>query len=605
MAPLHENRFFRRYYKVSLKSKFIVTNLLVVFIPILIIGTLFYNYTSKVIQSEATAYKKNIVKLMGQHVDNYIFQLKQLTYSFYQTDVQKILPDFPDGMVARYNYNDKLFSYLYASSHFTGIEGSFESAVFIRPDGTYHQTGINVIQPDFDFGEMPWYREASNSTGKINIYTNNSRPYLVIPPNDLSISIVRNIYSIYGDGNLGVLLIDIPLSQINKLFSQFELKTEDNIYLIDRDGRVLFSSIDDTMAGKQLDSVYYDWIGGEFSGNRIININNERILVTYYATSNTDWKMISIDRMADLKATLLSLKNRAILLAAIALAVGVFIAWFFSSHITRAISFLQMRMRKFQEGDFNTRIRWVRQDEIGKLGESFNEMAYRINDLIQHNYVIQIKNREAQFKALQAQINPHFLYNTLDSISNISLVQNVPLVGEISNQLADMLRYSISNTGPVVTLREELDHVQAYLSIQNIRYTNKFHIIWDIHPEALDFNVIKLTLQPIVENAIYHGLEMKMGQGTLRITAEIENDRFIIDVVDNGLGIPAAKLEQLQEKLKSPVSLASEGRQSEGIGLVNVQERIRLQFGDSFGLQLQSGEQGTSVKMVLPIEKVT
>lgn len=271
--------------------------------------------------------------------------------------------------------------------------------------------------------------------------------------------------------------------------------------------------------------------------------------------------------------------------------------------MTRPIYYLQGKMKKFQNGDFKSKVNWSRKDEIGKLAVTFNEMTERINQLIEQNYVAQIKQREAQFNALQAQINPHFLYNTLDSISNIAIAQQVPYVSEISIHLADMLRYSISKIGPIVTLQEELNHIKAYLLIQNIRYGNKFTAEWNIDPNTLDLPIIKLTLQPLVENAVYHGLEMKIGPGLIRISSWIEGRFACIQIEDDGLGIPPDRLSTLVQELKatsvSPQSaVAFEGTKS--LGIINVHERIRLQYGNQYGLELHSHAGGTTVFMRLP-----
>jgi len=590
------------YLNASLKSKFIVTNLLIVLIPILIVGTLFYLYTAGVIRDNAASYKFNIVQLMSERLDSYVAQLKLLTYSMYQSDVQRLLSaEVPGDPIDKVMYDEELFSYLIASANFTSAEASFDHAVFIRTDGQFHQIGSTAIKPDFPFPGTDWYKKSMSLGGQIEMFFPDDRPYLAIPQNEMVLSLTRQIKSMDSGRDLGVLLIDVPIRKIGSLFRSMPIQPDD-IYVINETGRIIYSS-NPQLIGRTLLPEYYEWIGKGESGTEIRTIGSERFLVTYHASAETDWMFISLDRMGDLILTLNDLRNRGIALGLLSLLVGILLATFFSTQVTRPISYLQGQMRRFQNGELISRIKWSRKDEIGKLAESFNEMTEHINRLIRQNYLAGIKQREAQFHALQAQINPHFLYNTLDSISNIAQAEQVPYISEISIRLAEMLRYSISKKGPVVTLREELNHIKAYLLIQNIRYDNKFTAVWNIEPGTLELSVIKLTLQPLVENAVYHGLEVKMGPGKIAISSRIEDDYLLIRIEDDGVGIPPGRLAEIQEELRSPVATKHDGGEPEGkrgLGIVNVHERIRLHFGDKYGLELTSGPEGTCVVVRLP-----
>jgi two-component system sensor histidine kinase YesM len=595
----------QRYLNATLKAKFIISNLIVVLIPILIVGTLLYQYASKVTEENAAAYKYNIIELMSERMDSYLNQLKLMTYSMYQLDVQDMLTkELLTSSVDKLRFDEKLFSYLIANANFTRAEGSFDNAVFIRPDGRFHQTGSMAIKADFAFVNTDWYQTAVQSKGQIEMIFPNRRPYLEIPPAEPAITIVRQIHSLDGIRQLGVLIIDVEINQIARLFRSMPLKPDDDIYIINEKGRIIYNSSKPQLIGSDLPPEYYGWMANKTSGKEIVNLNNERVLVTYHTSPSSDWKFISIDRMGDLTQTLSNIKIRTFLLGILSLLVGILLANFFSSQVTKPIHILQRRMKRFQTGDFESQVRWSRKDEIGNLAGSFNEMTEQISQLIQQNYVARIKEREAQFHALQAQINPHFLYNTLDSISSIALVQNAPLINEMSNHLASMLRYSISKAGPVVTLQEELDHITAYLLIQNIRYGNKYTTVWDIQSCTLKLPLIKLTLQPLVENAIYHGLEMKVGAGEICISSWVDQDIFYIEIKDDGLGIPPDRLDQIVRDLGNPPvrsidSLSNTNRKS--IGIDNVHDRIRLQFGNQYGLSITSHSSGTTVVVRLPV----
>ncbi len=588
------------FANLKLKWKFSLINLFVVLIPSLLIGTFFYSYVYQVIQTNDISYKSSIVQLMAERINDYVRQVERLTYSMYKKEEQAMLAAPPaTNSLHDSSYNEKLFASFLDSSNFTVVEGTIDNALFVHANGRLRQSGNYLADASYEYTRTSWYRQAMDSGGETFVFFPNNRDYSVIP-SEQSIGFVRKINSIDTNLPLGVLLIDIPVLSIGKLLRAFHPKGDSSIYLIDERGYVLYSNQDGGLIGKQLPSAYYEWASAHADGPQIGYADNERMIASSIV-SNMNWRIVSVDRMSDLSLTLDKLRNRAYLLVLLSLLIGILLANSFTSRVTSAISFLQQRMRRFQEGDFTVAVKWTRRDEIGQLASSFNEMIAHMADLIHNNYIIRLKEREAQFKALQAQINPHFLYNTLDLIINIALLKRVPLIVDISRRLADMFKYSISKKGPIVTLEEELEHVGHYLSIMNFRYNKKFIVEMDIAPETMQLPVIKFSLQPIVENAIYHGLEIKIGTGTLRIHSSVRNDIHIIEIVNDGLPIPPERLEQLQSRLSGhypPAPEAADGKES--IGLLNVQERIQLHFGANYGLQISSGDSETKVRLELP-----
>ncbi len=240
------------------------------------------------------------------------------------------------------------------------------------------------------------------------------------------------------------------------------------------------------------------------------------------------------------------------------------------------------------------------------LNVTFFGLIEKLNIKEARIYTAAIAKKQAEFDALQSQINPHFLYNTLDAIRGQALIDKVPLIADMTEALAVLFRYSISQKGSMVSLRDEMRNVDKYLMIQQFRFYNKFHIVKELEDETLyDCMVPKLILQPLVENAIYHGLETKKEGGEIRIHIYSTQNRLVIRICDNGLGIPAIRLKEINEALSYSLDreiLENQSIRHTGIALVNVNQRIKLLMGNSFGIFLYSTPNyGTDVEVLLPI----
>lgn len=271
---------------------------------------------------------------------------------------------------------------------------------------------------------------------------------------------------------------------------------------------------------------------------------------------------------------------------------------FVSSRITNPIVELERSVKKFESGEKNIGINISGSYEIQHLGKAIKSMVEQMNILMENIIHEQESKRKSELNALQAQINPHFLYNTLDSI--VWMIENENYDGAIImvTALARLFRISLSKGKNVIPLSDEIEHVRNYLTIQNIRYKNKFTYKIECEEETLNLASIKLVIQPLVENAIKHGMEFMDGDGEIIVKSYIENEELFIDVIDNGLGMPQETAEQI---LRGEKKLKGKGS---GIGLKNVNERIQIYFGKIYGLQIYSEpDEGTTIRIHIPILK--
>jgi len=278
----------------------------------------------------------------------------------------------------------------------------------------------------------------------------------------------------------------------------------------------------------------------------------------------------------------------------LALLLYIFIAY----RITYPLRKLSRLMRNVERGDISMTFPVTGKDEVGVLGHSFNGMVAKLSELGYLLYETEIREKDAQIAALQSKINPHFLYNTLGSISMYAEVEGNREIIIMANNLSKLLRYSLSGRKEHVTLRDELDHVGGYMKIQQMRYEERIIFEMDIEPSVLDCKVIPLMIQPLVENSINHALDKGVGEGRITLSAEKDNHVLTITVEDDGIGMNADALEALRTRLRSTTDL---GGQS-GNGLLNVHRRIVLHYGTAYGLSLESMPfQGFRAVLRLPV----
>lgn len=271
----------------------------------------------------------------------------------------------------------------------------------------------------------------------------------------------------------------------------------------------------------------------------------------------------------------------------------------FARFLSKPLIELAARMGKIRLDSSQPVERSEREDEIGLLQNSFADMAERTQNLIASEYIAKIEKRNAQLRALQAQINPHFIYNTLQAIGGMALKHEVPGIYEVTLNLIDIMRYSLNFSKDRVRLGDELKYLQSYLQIQNLRFGKRLNLAFDAPEECFEYLVPKLILQPLVENCFEHGLSERAGRWIVTIRAVVSGEDLLLSVTDNGVGIPPEKLEQIRATLESGTELSLRG--AEHIGLTNVNARIRLMFGgEDYGLTIDSDpDTGTSITVRL------
>ncbi|MCM3270847.1 cache domain-containing sensor histidine kinase [Paenibacillus elgii] len=402
-----------------------------------------------------------------------------------------------------------------------------------------------------------------------------------------SISFIESIYSLSGE-RIGTLIIDLNPFYFEEIIANSSVQSNEKVFIANASRNIIFNypnnvSYDDVI--KMYPDIFY---ANTFQTYGRV-FGKDSILVSD-SIENTDWKIVRILSTEQILATTNTIGLIAVFVLGFLLLLAFMVSYLLSVSFTSPIILLNQSFKKLERGDMNVKVAIDKKDEMGQLGISFNKMVVQLNGLITSMLDDEKKKKELELQILKAQINPHFLYNTLDSIRWLAAMQNAENIADMSSSLIRLLKYNISPS-ELVPLSEELNSIRNYINIQKYRYGDSFHLQLDIEAGTEEQKILKFILQPIVENAIFHGLSPGGGSGTIAIKTEIVHRDLTITVSDDGIGMDVA------------ARMASRKNKKEGgIGIENVDERIKLYFGRSYGLTIQSAVgSGTRVTFKLPL----
>lgn len=398
------------------------------------------------------------------------------------------------------------------------------------------------------------------------------------------------------NGNVrhGVLLVDMNFSGIEQLFKDVSLGGRGYIYLTNSEGEIIYHPrqqllFSNLIKENNLDAASYE------DGSHVEKFQGEERVVTIKTVGYTGWKIIGITPMSDMTSDYYHIRMFAVFILSFLMFLMVYANLYLSSRIADPIKTLERSVKELEKGDLNVEIVIGGSYEIQHLGKTIRSMVAQMRKLMDDIVVEQESKRKSELDALQSQINPHFLYNTLDSIVWMIENERYPEAISMVTALARLFRISLSKGRNIIPVSDELEHARNYLTIQMVRYKNKFQVDISAEPETLRLSTIKLIIQPLLENAIHHGMECMDGDGEVSVRAYLKDGDLYIDVSDNGMGIPAEICDTL---LTDQSRIRSKGS---GIGLRNVHERIQLCYGRPYGLTIFSEpDVGTTVRIRLP-----
>ena len=408
---------------------------------------------------------------------------------------------------------------------------------------------------------------------------------------DELVTLVKAVKDPVNDEISGVILIDLHINVLEKVLKNIKLGKIGFIYILDSNGEVIYSPINYIVP-----RVKNQWFTKKRAGIFNKYILKQHFQFIYSTSTYTKWKIIGVFSLNEALKEVVNIRHYILLILLAIIIIAVAISVVFSSSIANPINKLRKLMKKAESGDLSVNFEVRYSDEIGQLGRSFNKMISEIRNLIDVVYKEQKSKREAELRTLQSQIKPHFLYNTLDTIHWMAKKYGANDVIQVINALTNLFRIGLSKGNEIIRVVEEVEHVNSYLVIQKVRYEEMLEYEIEVADEIKSLYVQKLILQPIVENAIYHGIKAKKEPGKIMIRAEIQGEVLIFRVSDNGIGISEPELAKINN------ALLNENSEKVGYGLFNVNERIRLSYGKEYGVSVQSVMGiGTTVEIKHPV----
>lgn len=583
--------------KINYKPGNIQTTIMIAFsiisaLIILSMGIMMYWRFSDISEENIIENNQKLMDQTVESVENYLINMRQISDAAYyyvikENDLSGNIDEIHKGMNLLYEANkDKLRS--------IAVYNKYGSLMAAEPVATQKE------EPDVT--KQEWFIQAMNRMENIhfstphvqNLFDDGTYRYYWV------ISASRVVELTNGtESQTGVLLVDMDYSGISRMMEQINASGNGQYYyLCDGNGNIIYHphqvQLDN---GMQSESSVKAAASDEKIYDEYMEGMHRKVIVN--SISYTGWKLVGVmpysiftTRMADIKQFVLVVS----LLMAMMLE---FINRVVSVRISSPIMKLNSSVNKYEEGK-EPHIYIGGSEEIRHLGKSIQESYKQNLSLMKRVVWEQNERRKSELDVLQSQINPHFLYNTLDSITWMIEGEKNEEAAFMITQLAKLFRISLSKGHTIISIRDELQHAQSYMNIQKIRYKNKFEVVFDIDPEILDHCVVKLVLQPILENAINYGIREMDGCGIINVCGKKVDDRIILSVSDNGMGIPDDEIGFL---LKDTNRIRKRGS---GVGLVNVNNRIKILFGGQYGLYIESElDEGTTVYINIPAIEYT
>jgi two-component system sensor histidine kinase YesM len=591
---------WRLKYKIA--STFMVLFLLIV----IILGYVSYFLMVTDYKARTLGLINNSIEQMSKTVDVNIKDMERLSQAIFGDPViQRIMRSPATGQDAIYDNNEiryRLVQYTYPWSNIQGVY------IFTEDDRLYNFSRGSSPPFGYTMKNEPWFHLANIESEPGVFYWPTGKESTSSRDPKLVFSLIRAINDITTGGKLGYLKIDIDIDMMSSIFDNTSAELPLRFWLLNQTGFVMYDS-SKTLTGQLLPEQMLQQL--QLPIERLA-FNQNDYLFTRYDLRN-DWKIIALAPYDKALAQTVKIRNTILLIGAASLILVGLISFLTATNILRPLSALIATMRRVETGDLKVRLLDTGEtDELGRLSRVFNHMLSSVDDLIKRVYQSELREKEAQLQALQAQTNPHMLFNTLYTMKALSRQKGAYEVADMAESLGNMLRYSMQGWQRTVTLAEELEHIQNYVHIQSIRFGDRIHYRSMIDDSILHAEVVRLSIQPLVENAVIHGLEGRIDGGSIHISAQViyQDDTFEaaimeISVSDTGGGLPSQELEQLNLILMNSDRYESMPGSMSGTGLLSIQRRVRLLYGNDFGLHLKPAEpSGIEVSLRIPfIEK--
>lgn len=574
----------------SFRNKLLSIFILLIFIPIGFIYIIYNNVMKSIITTKYSESAKQSVYEAGSNIDFIIDSIADLS------DMIVTNRDFIESLKgssteSHEELNSILRNFCTTNEEVESIYLTTKHKIFnVGASKTYVKQGIdinNINNIINTHGELVWF---DTIPVRVKILSGE------IPKNYFTLG--RKIIDLNSLEDMGAIFIDVDETILEDSYKSLITEENSELFICNEKGQIIShpnkdiigKNIEEKNYAKEVLSSNIDMGSIEFTDDNV-----EKVCI-YSNINSTDWKIVKIVTKDYLYKEITNMQRYMLIGVIIYVVITIIICLFFSSQISKPMVSMKNMMKKAENGDLRVRINVDRIDELGELGNSFNNMIGKMNEVVDKLVEEERIKKELELETLHAQINPHFLYNTLNTIKWMAKIQGDKSVSNAVTSLIKLLRVSINLGKEMITLEDEIDYVKNYIKIQNLRFNEKVNIIYNIHEDCLNCSIPKLILQPIVENSLIYGIREDEEEEPLEISinASIEGENLIILVEDNGPGISEEDLEKIFTKEKDVNKFSK-------VGLNNVNERIKLYCGEEYGVNIGNrSEIGTYVKVTIP-----
>lgn len=584
---------------MQLKNKLILLFMLIAIIPLGVLGGFSYYKSAGLILDKVCQTLLESLSQVNYSIDYFVNDIEQLSMYIYGNEqVQSVLSKNGSRSLEEKHRDKKNMDGILDS--FIGFK-SWEIEIYLLSEnGDRYFTG-ELLPREYDAYNENWglFRKARLAKGNVVWDTH----YAMKKTEDFGVvlSAGQLVKDIQTNEALGYIVIDIREAEIANKYNKADQVPGAQMYLLDRSGYIISSSPSKLEVGTKLTETFAERV---FTGTegyfRTKDAEGRAQMVVYATSQTTGFKLISVVPVSALTKDGEIIRNLTLVIMAAGIVLSIWLAIVLSVNVTRPLRKLRSLMRQAETGNLSVVFPAEYDDEVGQLGRSFNKMLAQLHTLIEEGYHKQIRVQEAEIKAIQAQFNPHFIYNVLDSINWMARIHKVDDISRTVLSLGELLRFSIRKGKSLITIKEDMQQIDNYLLLQKMRYRDKLNVTIDIDEDVTSYYTLKLLIQPLVENAISHGLEMKEGPGTLRIEVRRDGERIRFTVADDGIGMDKEQLRRIE--LDGGYTSAKPGNTA--IGLGNLRKRLELYYGEEAGMTIESGKgSGTTVTVWIPIRE--
>ncbi|WP_199614359.1 cache domain-containing sensor histidine kinase [Paenibacillus alkalitolerans] len=572
---------------MRLRSKLSLLFLTTILIPVSVIIVAvptFYHHSMK---KQMTDIAMGTLAVAAQNIEMYLDDLERLTITpYFHPDVMEALKlkasdRYKDLEPYQKMLNEKslTFTLPYQTKN---VRRDIMGTVLLPFDGSvYIVTPEGILDPvkDYPYAKQPWYKKAVEADGKVAFVGTHSQDYFPLSTGKEAFSVARLIKDPDSGKPLAVMMADADTIVLERIIREIRFNVRSKVVILDENRKLVYANR--PISSETLDQLTAS--GGTVNGD------NDTYAVVAETLDRSNWIIAVLLSTDDIKSQVRWIYAACYTFALGGIIVVLLLYFTLSRWMISPFKRMIQLMKKVQKGDLHGRLSVRGKDEVAQLGQALNTMVERLSELIDREYIAVLNKRDAEYRALQSQIQPHFLYNTLNGFVALNRLGQADRLEQAIFSLSDMLRYTLGHS-EWTTVREEFDFLARYCELQRIRFEERLQVTINAQKEAENIAIPKLLLQPLVENAIIHGIEPKDGPGCLEVSARLEEHaggrRLRVRIADDGVGF------------------SDTGRPGGNVGLTNVRERLKLAYENaSFTIDSVPGS-GTLVTIDIPIKDV-